>query len=871
LLFSPRALSPSASGVEVMCRPRAQLPSGAPETSPRMVNRQLPREMHFPREAVAPGSPRMFAGPFLGEVAEMVFSPRVHPPSAVAEASPQIVNRQLPREGSEVFSNARTPLWSSASGASRTVISQPSRVQVPLLALPSATSGESPPSGAPGALSKIVSRQLSSPRVPLPSTAPGASPQIVNTPLEGADLMSGTIVNGQLPRDGAEFGSGDGRRVDDDAAEFVISIDRASLEDLWGVGASGAELKANKFLVEEVRHPSVLSSWNKSNPDQRVSAGDSFIEVNGRTNAQDMRQQLHVSTVLNIRVRPFVVPQDFDLWQEAAKDFELNSDFDISEKLEDAACTLGLAQLMTVMKGESAEKSTIQAMGDKIFLHRLLDNMTVPQMPLLFSTQCKAQLPEVQELVDRFAQADENGDTDAFDFVAKPTHLSNAAGALLFSKRSWLAKGYSAEKLVEHIDKYLAEKAAVQESEALQSLIPGFIVQPRYRSCVEFTAPLEMRIVTLWGKARVGIWWWGRQVVGATPVPNQKPQRTAWLFRKNDAIGFDNSEESWEAYHEHKGDNKGFDSALQLFIQAMPAMAAAAESIAKALGAPFLRSDFFVGSEKWGVRLNEVAYGSGVDCRRKVGGTNEVVDDAPVIARILQEGFKHCNRKPAKYFMDSLGVEGDTYKSMVVTKLDEIHAPKEERKRPRLSSFAIRAFDSVATDTAPVSPVAASQCETPHNRQDPAVNTPAIATPAVHVQQPLSQVTLRGLPMPVRSACVAVPVGLPQVMPVMKQVLGYPHGLCAPSVPLPLEQSRLRGYVPQSPVLLGRSVCHALPLAPISEHCFRRSVGHARVPSSEHVIVSHARVPSSEHVVVGHKRVLSSECVVVGHTRISPQ
>jgi len=162
-------------------------------------------------------------------------------------------------------------------------------------------------------------------------------------------------------------------------------------------------------------------------------------------------------------------------------------------------------------------------------------------------------------------------------------------------------------------------------------------------------------------------------------------------------------------------------------------MAAAAESIAKALGAPFLRSDFFVGSDKWGVRLNEVAYGSGVDCRRKVRHTNEVVDDAPVIARILQEGFRHCSRKPAKYFMDPLGVEGDDYKSMVVTKLDAVRASKEERKRPRLSSFAIRAFDSVAADAAPVSPVAASQCETPHNRQDPAVDT-KIPAPALHVQ-----------------------------------------------------------------------------------------------------------------------------------------
>ena len=52
-----------------------------------------------------------------------------------------------------------------------------------------------------------------------------------------------------------------------------------------------------------------------------------------------------------------------------------------------------------------------------------------------------------------------------------------------------------------------------------------------------------------------------------------------------------------------------------------------------------------MGNSKWGVRLNEVAYGSGVDYRRRgaaskpmgnawVGG---LMDDGPAIAEILQE------------------------------------------------------------------------------------------------------------------------------------------------------------------------------------------------------------------------------------------
>jgi hypothetical protein len=313
--------------------------------------------------------------------------------------------------------------------------------------------------------------------------------------------------------------------------------------------------------------------------------------------------------------------------------------------------------------------------------------------------------------------------------------------------------------------KYLEERAADSESEALKSLIPGFIVQPRYKSCVEFKAPLEMRVVTLWGKARLGIWWWGRKVVGTTPAKGQKPQRTAWLVRKSNASLLANGEESWEALHEHQGDNKGFDAALQLFIRAMPAMAAAAESIAKAVGAPFLRSDFFVGSEKWGVRLNEVAYGSGVDCRRKESGSDEVVDDGPVIARILQEGFKHCQRHPPEHFMEALGAKGQTYEALEVKQLD---VRSQGSRRPRLPTLAIHAFESASAQAALASPVAAGDCETcSHKREVQMRNfeTKAAASAAAAKVQPGVQprpplISGRPLAMSPKARSVEVPVGL---------------------------------------------------------------------------------------------------------------
>lgn len=130
-------------------------------------------------------------------------------------------------------------------------------------------------------------------------------------------------------------------------------------------------------------------------------------------------------------------------------------------------------------------------------------------------------------------------------------------------------------------------------------------------------------------------------------------------------------------------------------------MAAAAETIATAVGAPFLRSDFFVGSEKWGVRLNEVAYGSGCDCKRRAAGTNSLIDDGPAIAQILQEGFKVCKQRTApEGFLSELGAQGSTYADLEV-----LEVPEEGRQVLQIPALRMR--------LASLSPVPVADCETP--------------------------------------------------------------------------------------------------------------------------------------------------------------
>jgi hypothetical protein len=329
--------------------------------------------------------------------------------------------------------------------------------------------------------------------------------------------------------------------------------------------------------------------------------------------------------------------------------------------------------------------------------------MNVPQMPLLFNTRRVVNEQMVLELVDELKASEETGDAEAFDIVVKPTHLSSCAGTIFYSKEGWLKDGCRADRLLGHMEKYLAEQASDKESEALKSVIPGFIVQPRYRSCVEFKCPLEMRVVTLWGKAHIGVWWWGRRDANPDPESKKKPQRTTWLVRRPKVMGKLSSNDDWELLHEHAGQNRGFEKALELFKQEMPRMAAAAEAIAAEVGAPFLRSDFFVGSEKWGVRLNEVAYGSGCDVKRRAAGAPFLIDDGPLIAQILQEGFKVCRQRAApEHFLSKLGVQGSTYEELEVGEV-----PEEQRHVLQMPTP--QRFRSMSL-------VPAADCETPQAR-----------------------------------------------------------------------------------------------------------------------------------------------------------
>jgi len=347
--------------------------------------------------------------------------------------------------------------------------------------------------------------------------------------------------------------------------------------------------------------------------------------------------------------------EELDPWLKAAREFKMNSDFEVPSA--EVLHKLDFPGLMAAMKTESAGKLTIQALSDKIVLSRMLDNIGMAQMPLLLAIQDSSLITqEVATFVEGCVEG------EAQDLIVKPTHLSNAEGVTSLPGISEEEKPNTLKFLESHLQTFMNVKAKEFESEALQSLRPGFIVQPKYKSCIGFPSPLEIRIVTLWGKARMGVWWWG------APYTGTASQRNAWVVRRPAQSGELSEQDQWDVVHEHEGLNVGFEKALGLFVKHMPLMASAAEQLAVAVGAPFLRVDFFVGDPKWGVRLNEVAYGSGTLHRRPSNkGGMLLVDDSHAMAQILREGMSACQTKlSAEEFLEPLGVKGSTYADMTV-------------------------------------------------------------------------------------------------------------------------------------------------------------------------------------------------------------
>mmetsp|Transcript_5074 Transcript_5074/g.14088 ORF Transcript_5074/g.14088 Transcript_5074/m.14088 type:complete len:792 (-) Transcript_5074:285-2660(-) len=330
-------------------------------------------------------------------------------------------------------------------------------------------------------------------------------------------------------------------------------------------------------------------------------------------------------------------------WLKAARGFNMNTDFAVQDL--DLVEKFDFKGLVSAMKSSSAGKTTIQMLGDKLLLSQVLDNLRVPQMPVLLDVRDPSEVStRVADFVDRHLL----GRTR--HVILKPTHLSNADGVKSFGPTCAKRRDSAVQAIVAHIREYLAKHASENESEALQSLRPGFLAQPMYESELWGPgSPVELRVTSLWGRARTAVWWWG----------DTMPRRNVWITRNEE------NPSKWDACHEHEAGDAIFDDALEMFMRHMQDMVSLTERLATSFGAPFLRADFFLGSSEFGVCLNEVAYGSGIEYRRQQG--DKIVDDAAVLAQILREGFEACTTvSNREIFLNSLGAYGESYDNLVV-------------------------------------------------------------------------------------------------------------------------------------------------------------------------------------------------------------
>jgi len=413
------------------------------------------------------------------------------------------------------------------------------------------------------------------------------------------------------------------------------------------MGKTGCLASASTpVLVQKANLPSPLQAFRQST---FVSAPQASLEAWALPSA--------VPPWVSASAQP---PSAIDLlpWMDAASAFEMNLDFDVVGALGGVPCNLDA--LMSAMKTGSVGKMTIQALGDKNMLHRLMANLGVPQMPAPLIVDGTAV---DQRKIEQFVLTHLCGPS-ASDVAIKPSHLSNSSGVMFVAPLKPHEVGHAIQAIVTQMRRFTQERADAQESAALRSLRPGFIAQSKYDAVAGFESPLELRVVALWGKARVAVWWWGREA-------HEHPERSVWFVRRPIEKGKLRNEDFWEPIDRNPLPTPSFNKAVELFNRDISAIAATAEAIAVAVGAPFLRSDFFVGSEQWGVRLNEVAYGSGIDYLNRAGdGSGRIVDDAPIIAQILQEGFARCRtRLPPQHFLGKLGAKGTTYADLTVSPL----------------------------------------------------------------------------------------------------------------------------------------------------------------------------------------------------------
>ncbi len=199
--------------------------------------------------------------------------------------------------------------------------------------------------------------------------------------------------------------------------------------------------------------------------------------------------------------------------------------------------------------------------------------------------------------------------SDLESYVAKASHLSNSDGVIIVKNgiNMLTGKPITPEQVQKSIFESFEQKPSWRESWVLHNLPPGFLIQ-------EYVPlRIEAKIQTIWGKAVMGLW-----------VGIESKSRTVDHWGRYDRNG------------KQLGDSKTTP-------EWWPKAIAAAEQLAKSIGADALRVDFLV--KEGGILLvNELGFCPG----------NDWTDKGNTIEKLLNDGYrKICKDKNKDIDSDS--------------------------------------------------------------------------------------------------------------------------------------------------------------------------------------------------------------------------
>uniref|UniRef100_A0A7S2Q5F4 ATP-grasp domain-containing protein n=1 Tax=Zooxanthella nutricula TaxID=1333877 RepID=A0A7S2Q5F4_9DINO len=358
--------------------------------------------------------------------------------------------------------------------------------------------------------------------------------------------------------------------------------------------------------------------------------------------------------------------QDVAEWTELAKTFGANVDFKMPnipwrEVLADWYHDGNPYRLFNAIRYLSpARKAYLSAMEDKALMHDAIARIPgIQQMPNLFVYQEGDEL--AQETLDALAAK-----LRGLPFVIKPTHLSDSAGFKAFPGGHAIAADQLKAALLGAAKTPRFDEVGRREASAVEPphvgaeevVRPGAVLQPeyppmdfdhsqeliRYRKTkvntlhlrkVWLTAPIELRVQVVWGRAYIVLY----RTAGEGAADNAvavTPQRgsggtlreaVTWPCQPRVLMRDDFHR---EIYQVGKGledamggwatsaimDKQDVQSLCDGIRPHLRLVVTQAEEVARQLEAPWLRVDFFVPPPKldkrWPVVLNEVEYNQGL-------------------------------------------------------------------------------------------------------------------------------------------------------------------------------------------------------------------------------------------------------------------